>query len=43
MMPTNAVAAVETFIKRQRAEAHGAQSHARWLRGYSVSHGLLFR
>jgi hypothetical protein len=31
--------AIETS-KRQRAEAHGAQSHARCRSGRSVSHGL---
>jgi hypothetical protein len=40
MMPTNDdIAAIES-PKRQRAEAHGAQSHARWSSGRSASHGL---
>jgi hypothetical protein len=40
MMPTNDdIAAIES-PKRQRAEAHGAQSHARWSAGRSASHGL---
>jgi hypothetical protein len=40
MMPTNDdIAVIETSM-RQRAEAHGTQSHARWCTGRSVSHGL---
>lgn len=41
MMPAkDDIAAIEPS-KRQRAEAHGAQSHARWSSGRSASHGLL--
>lgn len=39
MLPTDdAITAIETS-KRARAEAHGAQSHARCRSGCSVSHG----
>ena len=34
---------IERSNKRQRAEAHGAQSHARWFSGRSVPHGLSIR
>ena len=40
MMPSNEIAAIESSNKRQRAEAHGAQSHARWFSGRFASHGL---
>jgi hypothetical protein len=42
MMQGNEEIAIESCIQRQRAEVHGAQSHARsW--GHSVPHGLSIR
>ena len=40
MMPSNKIAAIETSNQRQRADAHGAQSRARWFSGRFAPHGL---
>jgi hypothetical protein len=40
MMPSNEIAAIESSNMRQRAEAHGARSHARWFSGRFAPHGL---
>jgi hypothetical protein len=43
MMPANEIAAIETSNMRQRAEAHGARSHARWFSGRFAPHDLSSR